>query len=190
MNNSTIAIGLFAELLESLVWPAFIGFEAKLFPTVAASRHRDHAYAFAAAFFSISLNISLVVTTFFHAIRRHYSPSCCCGEKTDSSECENMPDRIPQSLPTFYFSFQSEKNVWFKTGTTSHCQKDGWEASPLRRRRVRSLNIEKKISSLNRKLNLKSRLGIKIYEKEAIGLNSDNWKAFAERMPSSQLKVK
>lgn len=150
------------------------------FPTVAASRQRNHAYAyFAAAFFSISLNISLVVTTFFHAIRRHYSPSCCWGEKTDSSECENMPDRIPQSLPTFYFSFHSEKNVWFKTGTTSHCQKDGWEVSPLRRRRVRSLNIEKKISSLNRKLNLESRLGIKIYKKEAIGLNSDNWKLWA-----------
>lgn len=154
------------------------------------SSTRPRVRIFAAAFFSISLNISLVVTTFFHAIRRHYSPSCCCGEKTDSSECENMPDRIPQSLPTFYFSFQSEKNVWFKTGTTSHCQKDGWEASPLRRRRVRSLNIEKKISSLNRKLNLESRLGIKIYEKEAIGLNSDNWKAFQQRMPSSQLTSK
>lgn len=177
MNNSKIAIGLFAQFLECSEWPASIWFKSKHFShRRRESSARPRVRIFAAAFFSISLNISLVVTTFsmlFAVIIRRV----VVGEKRQTVQSvRTCQTGFPNPYQRFISLSTAEKNVWFKTGTTSHCQKDGWEVSPLRRRRVRSLNIEKKISSLNRKLNLESRLGIKIYEKEAIGLNSDNWK--------------
>lgn len=61
----------------------------------------------------------------------------CCWEKRQTVWSVRM------CQTGFFHSFPRKKIVWYKTGTTSVCQKDGW-AERGRRRRVRSLKYWKK----------------------------------------------